>query len=289
MSKSDHPHDLTARREEFLRSFVRRGVELTEELLGENRVLQERLNDLEEDNARMRAQLASDDAIRELLQKIEGLERERQLLLSRSTQLESVTRQAEGRYREIEHDLTELASLYVAGDQLASHLEPRRVVRNIRELLEQLVGVRSFVLYRVDPTGQRALPLALHGAAAEGAPTISLSDGGPIADACLTGVTWVADRIDPGLPLNISGLRPIAIVPLVAADQTVAVIVILELLPHKARWEAVDKELFKLLSRRAPVSLIASGLHKSDVGPRAALGSFEEALQVSMSTREGRG
>ena len=287
MSKSDHPHDLTARREEFLRSFVRRGVELTEELLGENRTLQERLDQLEQDNTRMRAQLASDDAIRELLTKIEGLERERTLLLSRSPQLESVTRQAEGRYREIEHDLTELASLYVAGDQLASHLEPRRVVKNIRELLEQLVGVRSFILYRVEPTGTRAVPLALHGAAAEGAPTLSLSDGGSIADACLTGVMWIADRIDPNAPPHASGLRPIAIVPLVAADQTVAVIVVLELLPHKARWEAVDRELFKLLSRRAPVSLIASGLHRSDVGPRAALGSFEEALQVS--AREGRG
>jgi hypothetical protein len=287
MSKSDHPHDLTAKREEFLRSFVRRGVELTEELLGENRVLQERLMSLEQDNARMRAQLASDDAIRELLSKIEGLERERQLLLSRSTQLETVSRQAEGRYREIEHDLTELASLYVAGDQLASHLEPRRVVRNIRELLEQLVGVRSFVLYRVEPSGTRAVVLAVHGSAAEGAPPISLTEGGQIADACLTGVVWVADRIDPAAPVGPSGLRPIAIVPLVADDQAVAVIVVLELLPHKARWEAVDRELFKLLSRRAPVSLIASGLHKSDVGPRAALGSFEEALQVS--TREGRG
>lgn len=286
MSKSDHPHDLTARREEFLRSFVRRGVELTEELLGENRALQERLSQLEEDNARMRAQLASDDAIRELLQKIEGLERERTLLLSRSSQLESVTRQAEGRYREIEHDLTELASLYVAGDQLASHLEPRRVVRNIRELLEQLVGVRSFVLYRIEPSGARALPLALHGPAAEGAQPISLTEGGAVADACLTGVTWVADRIEPS-PAQPAALRPIAIVPLVAADQAVAVIVVLELLSHKARWEAVDRELFKLLSRRAPVSLIAAGLHKSDVGPRAALGSFEEALQVS--TREGRG
>jgi len=287
MSKSDHPHDLTARREEFLRSFVRRGVELTEELLGENRVLQERLMSLEQDNARMRAQLASDDAIRELLTKIEALERERQLLMSRSTQLETVSRQAEGRYREIEHDLTELASLYVAGDQLASHLEPRRVVRNIRELLEQLVGVRSFVLYRVEPSGARAVPLATHGPAGEGAPAISLTEGGPIADACLTGVVWVADRIEPAGPVGAAGLKPIAIVPLVAADQAVAVIVVLELLPHKARWEAVDRELFKLLSRRAPVSLIASGLHKSDVGPRAALSSFDEALQVS--TREGRG
>lgn len=286
MSKSDHPHDLTARREEFLRSFVRRGVELTEELLGENRVLQERLLDLEQDNARMRAQLASDDAIRELLTKIEALERERSLLVSRSSQLESVTRQAEGRYREIEHDLTELASLYVAGDQLASHLEPRRVVRNIRELLEQLVGVRSFVLYRVEASGARAVPLATHGPAAEGAPTIALNDGGSIADACLTGVLWVADRIDPNAPPQPSGLRPIAIVPLVAGDQTVAVIVVLELLPHKVRWEAVDRELFKLLSRRAPVSLIAAGLHRSDMGPRAALDSFEEALQVS--SREGR-
>src|SRR5688500_6359592 len=138
MSKSDH-RDLTERREEFLRSFVRRGVELTEELLGENRTLQDRLNQLEQDNTRMRAQLASDDAIRELLQKIEALERERTLLRSRSTQLEAVTRQPGGRYGEIEHGLTDHASPYAAGEQLARHLDPRRVVRNIRELLEQLV------------------------------------------------------------------------------------------------------------------------------------------------------
>lgn len=283
MSKSDHPHDLTERREQFLRSFVRRGVELTEELLGENRTLQTKLMELEEENSRMRAHLASDDAIRELLQKIEGLERERMSLLSRSSQLETVNRQTEGRYREIEHDLTELASLYVAGDQLASHLEPRRVIRSIRELLEQLVGVRSFVLYRVEPSGLQAVPLTLHGPAAEGATPISLS-GGPIADACLTGVVWIAPPSEvPG-----NSKKPIAIVPLVADDQTVAVIVVLELLPHKKRWETVDKELFKLLSRRAPVSFIAAGLYRSDVGARAALGSFEDALQVSTSA-EGRG
>lgn len=284
MSKSDHPHDLTERREEFLRSFVRRGVELTEELLGENKKLQTKLMDLEQENTRMRAQLASDDAIRELLQKIEGLERERMSLLSRSTQLESVNRQTEGRYREIEHDLTELASLYVAGDQLASHLEPRRVIRSIRELLEQLVGVRSFVLYRVEPSGASAVPLTLHGPAAEGAMAISLHEGGAIADACLTGVVWIAPPNDvPG-----DGTKPLAIVPLVAADQAVAVIVVLELLPHKKRWEPVDRELFKLLSRRAPVSFIAAGLYRSDVGPRAALGLFDDALHVAPSA-EGRG
>jgi hypothetical protein len=273
MSKSDHPRDLTQRREEFLRSFVRRGVELTEELLGENRTLQVRLDELEEENGRMRAQLASDDAIRELLTKIEALERERQSLLSRSKQLETVNRQTETLYREIENDLTELASLHVAGDQLASHLEPRRVVRNIRELLEQLVGVRSFVLYRVDPTGGTALPLATHGPAGEAAGRVMLNEG-PIADACLTGLVSVVD------PTMANG-KPLAVVPIVASDETIAVIVVLELLPHKKRWEPVDRELFKLLSRRASVSLIAAGLHRADVGARAALGSFAEALQSS--------
>lgn len=279
MSKSDHPRDLTQRREEFLRSFVRRGVELTEELLGENRILQMRLVELEEENTRMRSQLASDDAIRELLQKIEGLERERASLLSRSTQLESVNRQTETLYREIENDLTELASLYVAGDQLASHLEPRRVVRNIRELLEQLVGVRSFVLYRVEATGREAMVLATHGPAGEGAANVRLNEG-PIADACLTGLVSV---IEPTLANG----KPLAVVPIVAGDQTIAVIVVLELLPHKKRWEPVDRELFKLLSRRASVSLIAAGLHKAEVGARAALGSFAEALQSSTNA-EGR-
>jgi hypothetical protein len=76
-----------------------------------------------------------------------------------------------------------------------------------------------------------------------------------------------------------SGKGPPAIVPLTVADEVLAVIVVLELLPHKQRWETVDRELFKLLSRRAPVSLLAAAGRLPEQSPRGALAALEGVLQ----------
>ena len=85
---SDAPVDLTKEREAFVRTFLRKGVELTEDLLRENDVLQSQLSSLQIENARLRAQVASDDAIRELLRTVEALEQEKKELMQRSRELE---------------------------------------------------------------------------------------------------------------------------------------------------------------------------------------------------------
>ena len=72
--ESEKPVDLTRERESFVRQFIRRGVELTEGLLEENERLRTRIEQLQEQNGLLRAQIASDDAIRDLLRKIETLE-----------------------------------------------------------------------------------------------------------------------------------------------------------------------------------------------------------------------
>ena len=67
---SDTPTHLRAERETFIRNFLHKGVEFAEEMLQENRDLQGELGSLEQENRRLRAQIASDDAIRDLLVKI---------------------------------------------------------------------------------------------------------------------------------------------------------------------------------------------------------------------------
>jgi hypothetical protein len=256
---SDSPADLVRQREEVLRSFVKKGVELTEELIVENAQLQERITKLEAENTSLRAHVASDDAIRELLKTIERLENERHALVSKSDELEQQKRHHEGRYREIEQELNDLASLYVASHQLSATLRPRRVVRHMCELLEQLVGCQSAVIYVIDADGQHAAPVASVGMT-DTPGRLSLA-GGMVGDACLTGVARIRD-----LPAADRGEEPIAVIPLRVGEQAVAVITVLEMLPHKESWAAVDYELFNLLSQHGPSALVAATLYDPEHG-----------------------
>src|SRR5277367_4992194 len=142
--RSDRPvqvvaAELKGKRDAFLQTFFRRGAELTDELVSENRRLRDQIGDLEGENAALKTQLASDEAIRDLLKKIDELEREKARLLSTVNRQEEIS----NRFAEIEAELESFANLYVASFQLHSSLGVRAVVRNVKELLGQLVGVRS--------------------------------------------------------------------------------------------------------------------------------------------------
>src|SRR6478735_4032813 len=78
------PEDLKKERDAFIQQFFRKGAQFTEELLKEAERLRERISELENDNQRLRAHLASDAAIRDLLRKIEQLEGEKAELIHRS-------------------------------------------------------------------------------------------------------------------------------------------------------------------------------------------------------------
>src|SRR5688572_1104758 len=85
------PEDLKKERDAFIQQFFRKGAQLTEELVRENERLRERVAEIEADNGKLRAHLASDNAIRDLLRKIEDLEDEKAALLSRTVQVEAIT------------------------------------------------------------------------------------------------------------------------------------------------------------------------------------------------------
>src|SRR5580698_4433414 len=163
--KSDRLRDTVAadrneKRDAFLHSFFKRGAELTDEVVDENRRLRAQIERLEEDNAALRKQVASDRAMRDLLRKIDELEREKSRLLSTVTEQEEVTGRIVNRFAEIESELESFANLYVASFQLHQSLRLRTVVRHIRELLVQLVGARSLAVYFADQEGQRLVPVA---------------------------------------------------------------------------------------------------------------------------------
>lgn len=270
---SDIPPDLQKEREVFVRTFLKRGVEITEELIRENQELRAELVDLQTENARLRAQIASEDAIRELLVTVENLERERRSLLSRSEELQQRTQFNQDRFVQLEQELNDLASLYVASNQLNGTLALRRVVRHIQELLEQLIGAKAFVVYVMQPD-RVLVPIASQG--------LDESKLGPIApgegrtgEAVLTGLVY----IQPDASVAGTVQQPLAAIPLIADGHVVGVIAVVQLFEQKRGWASVDEELFKLLGAQASTALIAASLYTVEDGPLAALSDIQEKLR----------
>jgi hypothetical protein len=268
--RSDEPGpsvgtQLKERRDAFLHTFFKRGAELTDELVRENRRLHEHVGQLEEENASLKTQLASDRAIRDLLYKIDQLEREKARLLSTVHQQEEITSRVTNRYQEIESELESFANLYVASFQLHASLKARNVVRNVKELLVQLVGARSVAIYFVDEEGKRLMPVSSEGVDLATLPVVGVHDGAAAAGAeaviertFLTGIPHVAegDVLSP----------PAACVPLLLEERVIGAIVVYALLEHKTRFVAVDRELFKLLGAHAGAVLIAANLWATQDG-----------------------
>lgn len=273
--QSQAPDDSRHDRDELVRSYLHKGAEITEQLLRDNQALEQRASDLNDENAglreengKLRAQLASSDAVRELFTTIENMKHEQQRLLERSGEIQRAFSQNEQRQSEVERELNDLASLYIAGFQLGSTLSLVRVVKHMCELMEQLVGAQSFVLYLLSEDGRRGIPVGAHGKLPPTLGSVELEDG-PIADACLTGIMRVTELDGPRTPHSVT--EPIVVLPIMFASQAVGVIAVYELLPHKKAWAKVDRELFKLLSVHGATALIAANLYAKEAGPRAAL------------------
>ncbi len=270
---SDVPPDLQKERETFVRTFLKRGVEITEELIRENQELRQDLLELQTENARLRAQIASEDAIRELLSTVETLEKERKSLLSRSEELQRTSQTHEDRYTQLEQELNDLASLYVASNQLNGTLALRRVVRHIQELLEQLIGAKSFVVY-VMQENRTLVPIASQGL--DEAQLAPLSSGeGRVGESVLTGLVYM----QPDATAAGTIAEPLAAIPLITDGHVVGAIALVQLLEQKRGWASVDEELFKLLGAQASTALIAASLYTVEEGPLAALSDIQEKLR----------
>ncbi|AKF08563.1 GAF domain-containing protein [Sandaracinus amylolyticus] len=271
---SEHPADLTREREAFVRQFLRKGVEVTESLLEENREVREQLQRTREENARLRAQVASDDAIRDLLRKIEQLEAERRALLAKSDELDERTKQNEVRTFEIEQELHDLANLYIASSHLHATLSVRGVVKHLSELLQQLMGGERYAIFLMERNGERAWPLLSENLGELGSVVVG---EGPIGIAMMTGIARIRD--DEPLPPGTLE-EPLAIVPMMVRGVCVGVIVVVSVLAQKERWAAVDHALFDFLGSHGGTALIAANQYASQSDPRTALDGIERHLSA---------
>ena len=249
-------------RDAFIQQFFKKGAQFTEELLRENTRLRERMAEVEGDNQRLRAHLASDEAIRELLHKIEKLEQEKRELIHRSNQFEAVTGEFSNRYAEVESELANLANLYVASTQLHAAHSVRNVLRNIKELLAQLLGAAAFAVYLATDEAGDLVPIASEG--------INAAELGPVpVDQGALGAAFREGRVvvQRGDTSRGNLREPAAVVPLALDGRSVGVIAIFATLPQKTEFVNADDELFRLLGAQAAPALINARLF-TDAGRR---------------------
>src|SRR5580658_1829570 len=289
--RSDRPPtDLAAQlkmqRDSFVHTFFKKGAEFTEELLRENERLRKAIGELEGENASLRTQLASDEAIRDLLRKIESLESEKSTLLSHVNEAEAVSTRFLNRHAQIEEELSNLASLHVASHHLHSTLRLPLVVRHLRELLAQIIGARSFAICVADESMSELWPLSSEGLDAEKVAHVrigSVDVDDPVARTIervfLTGDAFVSEA-----PLTqIAG--PVACLPMKIDDKKLGVIVIFALFPQKEQLVSADYELFKMLGLHAAAALVGAGLFTAGNGKVPGI----EALRTWVRAEETRG
>jgi len=275
---SDAPADLGREREVLVRQFLRRGFEITESMLSENQALRDQLDRARDENTRLRSQLASNDAIRDLIRRIDTLEVERKELLVRSDELAETSREFERKSAEIETELHDLANLYIASSHLHSTLALRRVVRHLVELLQQLVGAERFGIYVVDPEGRRAR--AIHSEGLGTLPDVIVGEGA-IGLVMAMRLARIEDGPHPAGTLD----APVAVVPMLVRDVCVGAIAVTSVFAQKERWAGVDHEFLGLLGSHGGSALIAATLYAdrfSDPArapdPRDALRNIHEQL-----------
>ena len=124
-------------------------------------------------------------------------------------------------------------------------LRARTVMRNVKELLQQLVGAKSQGIYFLDEEERKLVPIASDGVDLATLPIIPVQDGvlgdpvsATIERSFLTGIAHIAEGEAPS--------PPAACIPLQLEDRVIGAIVVFDLLAQKKRFVTVDRELFKL-------------------------------------------
>lgn len=263
--------DFSARSEEFLETFFRKGAEFTEQLLSETQKMKARIQDLSEENIQLRSQLASDDAVKDLLVKIRSLEEEKVNIRRTAADARKEYQTYENRYGEMEQELDQMANLYVASSQLHATMKASEVLSVIEQMLMQFVGAASVGIflraYDEDKTPYLKPVHSFHCDEIRGKRV--KWNTVPIGEAAATGVSFITEP-DKAKKESI----PVVCIPMMFGDDAVGVIVIFELLEQKEKFVNVDYELFRLLAEHAASAIIGSGLYARTESVAAALDSF---------------
>jgi hypothetical protein len=253
--KTERPEELLAARREFLQIF-KRGAEFTEELLKENERLRFRVAELE---LRGTQPSRDDQLVRELLEKVQRLEGERQESLRRFQEVEAENKDFASRYVEIENENNNLLNIYVASYQLHSTLDFQEVLQIIVEIVLNFVGAERFCIGLVDDKTGEFRPLVAEGVPRDQFNGLSTSTG-VVGKVVQSGEPHFVGDVE-STPERLEIENPKVCIPLKIKDKVLGVILIYAFLSQKKRLAHVDYELFTLLAGHAATAIFSAKLY----------------------------
>jgi GAF domain len=171
---------------------------------------------------------------------------------------EDESRRFSARYTEVELENSNLANLYVASYRLHGTVKRPEVLTVIQEIVANLIGSEEMAVYELAAGEQTASLVGSFGIDPDRHLTVRVG-AGVIGRAILSGDTYVSERgqAGEGLPQE-ADLS--ACIPLKLDGRVTGAIALFRLLPQKAAFAAVDRELFDLLATHAATALYCSGL-----------------------------
>jgi len=223
------------------------------DLLADNEALRVLVASLESEKLRLQDQVqrAQLDLARD--------QQEQDRLQQELRQIEDESRRFSARYAEVEQENSNLANLYVASYRLHGTAERQEVLTVIQEIVANLIGSEELAVYELNPEGSALALIDSFGIEPERHRTVP-TGAGLIGGTVLSGETYISDGSRPpgGLPQE-TDLT--ACIPLKLDGRVTGAIALFRLLPQKAGFEAVDRELFDLLATHAATAIYCSGLH----------------------------
>lgn len=171
------------------------------------------------------------------------------------------------RYVEVERENSNLANLYVASYRLHSTLERSEVLEAIHEIVANLVGSEELVIYETASDGVLT-PVSSQGLDKARLHPIPFG-AGLIGEAARTGEVYLAPTREgaggPGVEAHLT-----ACVPLKLGDRVIGALALFRLLPQKAGFEPLDREMFDLLATHAATALYCSELRATQTAAGSA-------------------
>jgi GAF domain-containing protein len=227
------------------------------------RTLYQRLTDLD-------SRIAQLESRNEGLQNTSGTPPVDAEVLAQVVELEHRLRQLETENRSLNELCSQLqeqneaiSNLYVAKHRLHASFDAAEVMRIVRDIMVELVGGKEFAIYLLDPR-QKQLRRVTGSGSGKHPETVALGDGhlGRVASA--------------GRPfyLETMGERehppdvPLAVIPLRSETESIGIIAIWKLLPHKNGFTPVDLQLLELVAEHAPAALKSAHLYQKSRGGR---------------------
>jgi hypothetical protein len=156
-------------------------------------------------------------------------------------------------YQRVKNQSNNLFNLYIASYQLHASVDRKKVLESIQEIIINLIGSEELAIFEMK-NGRFELA-ASFGVDASKLKSFKSGDG-PIGARLASGDVFVDGEAKAGES------KLTACVPLKINDTIIGAILVFRLLDHKPSLQAVDHELFELLSVHAANALYCATLHE---------------------------